>query len=128
VTNFSYDVERGGAVVWTSVTIGYDAPWRQVLALLLGAAARTPRVLKEPAPRVMQRSLDDFYVEYRLFVLVVRPAERYVILSDLHGQIQDAFNDAGVQIMSPHFVAQPAEPVVVPKERWQEAAASLPGD
>jgi small-conductance mechanosensitive channel len=128
VTNFSYDVERGGAVVWTSVTIGYDAPWRQVHALLLGAAARTPRVLKEPAPRVMQRSLDDFYVEYRLFVLVERPAERYVILSDLHGQIQDAFNDAGVQIMSPHFVAQPAEPVVVPKERWQEAAASLPGD
>ena len=72
----------------------------------------------------MQRALNDFYVEYRLFILVERPAERHMILSDLHGLIQDAFNEAGVQIMSPHFVAQPAEPVVVPKEKWHATVAS----
>jgi small-conductance mechanosensitive channel len=128
VTNYSYNAANGGAIVMTAVTIGYDAPWRQVHALLLDAAARTPRVLKEPAPRVMQRALNDFYVEYGLFIVVERPAERYLILSDLHEQIQDAFNEAGVQIMSPHFVAQPDQPVVVPKDRWHAAAASPPGD
>jgi small-conductance mechanosensitive channel len=118
VTNYSYDVTHGGAVVMTSVTIGYDAPWRQVHALLLLAAERTPRVLREPPPRVMQRTLADFYVEYRLFFLIEHPAERYLVLSDLHAQIQDAFNEFGVQIMSPNFVAQPDRPVVVPKESW----------
>jgi small-conductance mechanosensitive channel len=100
------------------VTIRYDAPWRQVHALLLLAAERAPRVLRDPRPFVLQRELADFYVEYRLVFAVERAAERYLALSDVHAQIQDAFNEFGVQIMSPKFVFQPGRPVVVPKEHW----------
>jgi hypothetical protein len=77
----------------------------------------------------LQRSLGDFYVEYRLLVHLLpleRPEERPVVLSELHAQIQDAFNEYGVQIMSPHFRIQPPRPVVVPKSDWFAAPASPP--
>ena len=115
------------SVASTSVTIGYDAPWRQVHSMLLLAAGRTPGVCQQPAPRVLQRSLGDFYVEYRLLVQLLpleRPEERPLVLSDLHAQIQDVFNEYGVQIMSPHFMLQSHRPVVVPKSDWFAAPAS----
>jgi len=117
-TNYSRLAERDGGVVTTSVTIGYDAPWRRVHQLLQAAAERTQGVRKTPPPRVLQRSLSDFYVEYQLLASVDDPRRRLTILSELHAQIQDAFNEAGVQIMSPHFVSQPEPRVVVPKSKW----------
>jgi small-conductance mechanosensitive channel len=108
----------------TSVTIGYDAPWRQVQAMLLLAAARTPELLREPRPTVLKRALDDFYTTYELIAHAARGSSRAMVLSHLHGEILDVFNENGVQILSPHFVAQPAETVVVPKARWFTA----PGD
>lgn len=121
--NYSRLAGEQGAIVATSVTIGYDSPWRQVHALLLLAAERTPALRREPRPRVLQRALSDFYVEYQLLAHLDRPEERLQALSDLHAQIQDAFNEFGVQIMSPNFEAQPAEPVLVPRERWHDAPA-----
>jgi small-conductance mechanosensitive channel len=108
-----------------TVTIGYAAPWRQVHAMLLLAAERTSGLLKDPAPYVLQRALSDFYVEYELRCHLERPMERIAILSALHGQIQDAFNEFGVQIMVPHFEGQPDQPVVVARDAWhaQPAAA-----
>ena len=67
-----------------------------------------------PEPYVYQRSLSDFYVEYELFVSIDLAIRRVPILSALHANIQDAFNEAGVQIMSPHFMVQPEKPVVGP--------------
>jgi small-conductance mechanosensitive channel len=107
----------------TSVTIGYDTPWRQVHAMLLEAAAQTPGVCQQPAPRVYQRSLSDFYIEYELFVALERSAPRVAIQSVLHGSIQDTFNAHGVQIMSPHFEMQPEGKVMVPKQDWYKAPA-----
>lgn len=124
IRNYSKHAGESGTMISTRVTIGYDAPWRQVHALLLAAAARTTGLRAEPAPYVVQRALSDFYVEYELFVFVDRPLERVPMLSALHAQIQDAFNEAGVQIMSPHFLAQPDAAVVVPKSRWNPAAAA----
>jgi small-conductance mechanosensitive channel len=105
----------------TTVTIGYDAPWRQVHELLLQAADRTGSLRKDPKPFVYQRSLSDFYVEYELRAHIDNPADRQPILSDLHAEIQDAFNEAGVQIMSPHFEMQPDGKVWVPRSAWQGA-------
>jgi small-conductance mechanosensitive channel len=122
-TNYSRLADHDGAIVPTSVTIGYDVPWRQVHALLLLAAERTPGVRKQPRPRVLQQALSDFYVEYVLLVHVDRPDERILILSALHAQIQDAFNEFGVQIMSPHFMRQPATAVTVPPAKWHEPPA-----
>jgi small-conductance mechanosensitive channel len=124
VVNFSRETREGGYVVTTTVTIGYDTPWRQVHALLLRAAEQTAGVRREPKPFVLQRSLGDFYVEYRLAFAIERPAERYLVLSNLHAEIQDAFNEFGVQIMSPHFVRQPSQPVLVPKQLWFAAPSA----
>lgn len=121
--NYSRHSEGGSAVLSTSVTIGYDTPWRQVHGLLLLAAERTTGIIQDPPPRVLQRSLSDFYVEYQLLFRMRNPEQRYVILSELHGQIQDAFNEYGVQIMSPHFEMQPDKAVVVPKPEWRKPPA-----
>lgn len=118
VTNYSSLAGPDGAMAATSVTIGYDAPWRQVHAMLLLAASHTPGVRKLPEPFVIQRALSDFYVEYDLRFRLEVPEDRFTVLSLLHGSIQDAFNESGVQIMSPHFEGQPEKQVVVPKSKW----------
>jgi len=107
----------------TSVTIGYDAPWRQVHALLLQAAARTPGLRTAPKPVVLQTALHDFYVQYTLWVSLVRQEDRLTVMDALHANIQDSFNEHGVQIMSPNYVFDPNAPKVVPKEHWFAAPA-----
>jgi small-conductance mechanosensitive channel len=124
ITNYSRLADERGAVVGTKVTIGYDTPWRQVHAMLTLAAERTSLVRKEPAPFVLQRTLADFYPEYELIVHIDRPEQRFFALSELHGHIQDVFNEYGVQIMSPNFEAQPEQKVWVPKEDWFAAPAA----
>jgi small-conductance mechanosensitive channel len=93
-------------------------------------------VRKEPKPFVLQTALSDFYVEYELRVYLNGPENRFTVLSDLNAQILDAFNEFGVQIMSPHFMMQPDGTVVVRRDDWfaapahkdaQSHAASLPG-
>jgi len=118
IRNYSRLSATQGTMMATRVTIGYDAPWRQVHALLLKAARATEGLRQTPEPFVLQRALSDFYVEYELYVYLDKPLERLPRLSELHQNIQDAFNEAGVQIMSPHFYEQPAQAVVVPRDRW----------
>jgi small-conductance mechanosensitive channel len=126
VHNYSKLAGHQGTLVSTRITIGYDTPWRQVHALLVGAAGKTPGVRSAPEPFVYQRALSDFYVEYELFAHIDRPLERVAIVSALHAAIQDEFNTYGVQIMSPNFYEQPAQPLVVPPVRWYEAPAHQP--
>jgi small-conductance mechanosensitive channel len=118
VVNYSSLARKGGLILHTTVTIGYDTPWRQVHALLLAAAERTEGLLKEPRPFVLQTALNDFYVSYELNAYTDRPLEMISIYSHLHQHIQDAFNEHGVQIMSPHYLGDPARAKVVPKEHW----------
>jgi len=124
--NYSRLAGEQGMVVTVSVTIGYDAPWRQVHELLLLGASRTSGIRTEPPPRVLQRELSDFYVQYHLLAHLEDGQSRAAVLSDLHAQIQDAFNEYGVQIMSPHFESQPRKPVVVPKSAWYAPPVSSP--
>ena len=122
IRNYSRAVKGAGFVLDTVVTIGYDAPWRQVQAMLIEAATRTTGVLPEPKPRVFQTALSDFYVEYRLVCQAIpsEPRPRAEVLSSLHANVQDVFNEHGVQIMSPHYLGDPASPKVVPRENWHE--------
>jgi small-conductance mechanosensitive channel len=116
--NYSRSAGEAGIGIGTTVTVGYDAPWRLVHAMLLHAAGRTSGIRKDPAPLVLQRSLSNFYVEYELVFSTDEPEERFLILSELHTNIQDAFNEHGVQIMSPAFESQPEEKVFVPQSKW----------
>lgn len=128
VTNFTRLSREDGLWISTTLTIGYDAPWRQVHALLLNAVGKISGARKWPHPTVLQRALSDFYVEYELRFAIDRPEERVFILSELHTVIQDHFNEAGVQIMSPHFLSQPDNSVVVPKEQWYAPPAKPPAE
>jgi len=114
--NFSRVHGGKGYVFDTTVTIGYDTPWRQVHAMLLEAAGKVSEILAEPPAYVVQTALSDFFVEYRLIVYVgsAAPATRARVASDLHAAIQDAFNRHGVQIMSPHYMDDPKTPKIVP--------------
>jgi small-conductance mechanosensitive channel len=110
----------------TEVTIGYTVPWRQVHALLTMAAERTEMVLRDPPPRVLQRALEDFYVRYQLIVALDCRANVAEALNDLLANIQDAFNEHGVQILSPNYEADPEHPAVIPREHWYDAPATPP--
>ena len=123
-TNYTRLGKLDGSVANVSVTIGYDVPWRQVHALLLLGAERTANLRKSPAPYVVQRALSDFYAEYTLIVHLESEALRIETLSNLHANIQDAFNEYGVQIMSPHFMMQPQQDVVVDRAQWYAAPAA----
>ncbi|MCA0174746.1 MAG: mechanosensitive ion channel family protein [Proteobacteria bacterium] len=121
----NYSRRGAGYLVETTVTIGYDTPWRQVQAMLLEAAARTPGILTQPAPMVLQTELSDFYPAYRLVAQAqpAPPATRADVLSALHAEIQDVFNTYGVAIMSPHYVGDPDQAKMVPPEQWHLAPA-----
>lgn len=123
--NYSRVVQGPGYVVDTVVTIGYDTPWRQVEGMLLEAARRTPGVLETPPPQVFQTALSDFYPEYRLVAQAIpsQPRPRAVLLSMLHANIQDVFNEYGVQIMSPHYLGDPQQEKWVPRDKWYMAPA-----
>jgi small-conductance mechanosensitive channel len=105
IINFSALADSSGLVLHTTVTIGYDAPWRQVHELLIEAALMTEHVAREPAPFVLQTSLNDFSIAYEINVYTKEAHRSMVILSELHKNIQDKFNQAGVEIMSPRFTA-----------------------
>ncbi len=104
-TNFSADAEKGQLILHTEVTIGYDAPWRTVHELLIEAALNTPDLLTDPKPFVLQKALNDYYVAYEINGFTDKAAKMEEIYSNLHQNIQDAFNKAGVEIMSPAYSA-----------------------
>jgi small-conductance mechanosensitive channel len=103
IINYSSSAKDKGLILHTTVTIGYDAPWRKVHELLKNAAYATENILREPLPFIFQTALDDFYVHYELNVYTDKPNIMAKIYSDLHQNIQDKFNEGGVEIMSSHY-------------------------
>ena len=105
IINFSAGAKSRGLILHTQVTIGYDAPWRRVHEALIAAARATPDILEQPPPFILQTALDDFYVRYELNAYTKKPNLMANIYSDLHQNIQDQCNEAGVEITSPHYSA-----------------------
>ncbi|MCW1952862.1 MAG: mechanosensitive ion channel family protein [Flavobacteriia bacterium] len=103
--NYSSDAPEKGLIMHSTITIGYDVPWRAMHEVLVQAALKTPLLLEEPAPFVLQTSLDDFYVSYQVNAYTREPNKQAKIYSDLHQNIQDGCNAAGIEIMSPHYRA-----------------------
>jgi len=117
VVNFSPKRPAAGLILHTSVTIGYDAPWRKVHELLIRAAVETPGILPEPKPFVWQTALNDFYVTYELNAHTDKPHDIDNTYAVLHARIQDSFYEAGVEIMSPHYTSlRDGNTVAIPEE------------
>ena len=103
VINYSLLGQTEGVILHTSATIGYDTPWRTVHRLMIEAALKTPDILADPAPFVLQKALDDSYVQYEINAYTRNPHAMFVTYSNLHANIQDCFYAAGVEIMSPVY-------------------------
>ncbi len=104
--NYSASARQFGLIIHTTVSIGYDVPWRQVHQLLINAARITPGVLEDPKPFVLETELQDYYPCYQINAYIKDADRLGDIMSDLHQNIQDIFNEAGVEIMSPHYFAK----------------------
>jgi small-conductance mechanosensitive channel len=105
IVNFSSSAQGSGLILHTTVTIGYNVPWRKVHEPLIAAARATQHILEDPPPFVLQTSLDDFYVSYELNASTREPNKMAVIYSELFQNIQDRFNQAGIEILSPRYTA-----------------------
>ena len=126
IVNYTTFEQEPGLILHSDVGIGYDVPWRQVEAMLLEAAKRTEGLKQDPAPFVLQKSLGDFTVVYQINAYCEDADKMNIRYSALHSHIQDVFNEYGVQIMSPNYVADPPESKVVPPEQWYSAPAEPP--
>jgi len=126
VINYSQLLKTQGLLLHTTVSIGYDVPWRQVEAMLIEAARSTQGLNQQPQPFVLQTSLSDFAADYEVNAYCSDVSNLQKVYSDLHANIQDVFNEYGVQIMSPAYIADPESAKVVPPERWHTEPASPP--
>ena len=126
VLNYSSLARAKGLILHTQVGIGYETPWRQVEAMLLQAAERTPGLGREPAPFVLEKALGDFAVVYELNVYCSNVPAMYQLYAELHRRILDVFNEYGVQIMTPAYEGDPFEPKVVREKDWYAAPATRP--
>ncbi len=126
IINYSLLAREEGVVLHSTVGIGYDTPWRQVESLLLESAARTEGLKSEPKPFVLQSSLGDFAVQYEINAYCADVNRMPALYSALHANIQDLFNEHGVQIMSPAYISDPDTPKLVPPEKWYTAPAKQP--
>lgn len=127
IVNYSSSAHERGLILHTSVTIGYDTPWRTVHELLISAARSTQGILPSSEPFVLQKSLDDFYVSYELNAYTDQPNRMASVYSELHQNIQDAFFHAGVEIMSPHYGAlRDGNKTAIPDENLPQSY-SIPG-
>jgi len=103
--NYSVEAMEKGLIIHTTVTIGYDVPWRNMHKALIDSALRTDLILDEPKPFVLQTSLDDFYVSYQINAYIRETGKQAFIYSNLHQNIQDVCNEMGIEILSPHYRA-----------------------
>ena len=127
VMNYSIMARQSGVILYTTVTIGYNAPWRQVHSLLLNAADNTTYLLKDPPPYVRQTSLNDHHISYQINCYTDHPEDMGRIYSELHANIQDSFNQAGVEIMSPLYTSlRDGNTVTIPPD-WRQADYIAPG-
>ena len=115
--NYSTSAREYGLIIHSEVSIGYDIPWRKVNELLIDAALNTPGVVVDPRPFVLETSLSDWYPVYQVNAYIKEADKMPQIYSNLHQNIQDKFNEAGIEIMSPHYMAmRDGNETTIPKD------------
>ena len=124
--NYSTSAREYGLIIHSEGSIGYDVPWRQVNQILIDAALNTPGVVDDPRPFVLETSLSDWYPVYQINAYIKEAHKMAQIYSDLHQTIQDKFNEAGIEIMSPHYMAvRDGNETTIPKD---DLSKSKPAD
>lgn len=127
IVNYSALAQDQGLILHTTITIGYDVPWRHVHELMKAAALATPGILPDPAPFVLQTALNDWHVSYELNAYTREANALANLYSALHQNIQEQFNSAGVEIMSPSYYAlRDGNTITIPEDQ-RPAGYRIPG-
>lgn len=103
--NYTVETAQKGLIVHKSITVGYDVPWRTVHTLLIEAAKATTMIEAEPQPFVLQTNFDDFSVVYQINAYTKHASKQAVIYSELYQNLQDKFNEANIELLSPTYQA-----------------------
>ena len=103
IINYSSSALTDGLIVNTTITIGYDVPWVDVHKALINAAKKCQFIDSAKEPFVLQTALNDFSVAYELNAFTNKPNQLPAVYSELHESIQNSFNEAQIEIMSPHY-------------------------
>jgi len=123
IVNYSATAKEGGIILHTSVTIGYDAPWREVHEAMKEAARRTEGILQEPEPFVLQTALGDYAVSYELNAYTKEPGRMMALYSRLRENLQDSLAEAGIEILSPAYQSlRDGNPSTIPAPHTPSAA------
>ena len=123
VVNYSALAHKEGLILHATVGIGYQTSWRQVEGMLIHAAERTPGLLREPKPFVMEKELGEFAITYEINAYCDNPQAMERLYAALYASILDVFNEYGVQIMTPAYIADPPQAKIVPRDQWYAAPA-----
>ena len=117
IVNYSSEEKGKGIFMHTTVTLGYDVPWRKVHEVMIEAAKRTPEIIDDPKPFVLQTALNDFSVAYELNGYTKNPSKMGLTYSELHQNLQDCLNEKGIEILSPHYkVERSSNETTIPEE------------
>jgi small-conductance mechanosensitive channel len=92
-------------ILQTTITLGYDVPWRQAHATLIAAALASDQILRQPPPFVLQTHLGNDAISYQLNAYTANPNAMVLIYSELHQHIQDQCAANGIEILSPTYAA-----------------------
>ena len=124
VVNFSAPTAAGGVILTVRAGIGYDVDWRTVHRLMLDGAGQTPHILADPPPQVWQTDLGDYAVQYELRAWTDQPVAMFETHSTLRRNVLEAFNRAGVEIMTPSILAhRDASGLAIPREAFPDRPA-----
>lgn len=116
-TNYTSASNDLGLILHTTVTIGYDVPHEKVSELLISAAKDADGIDEDREPFVLQTGLEDFYVSYQVNAYTTQSHRMAAIYSEIHKNIQDKFNESGIEILSPHYrAARDGNHIAIPNQ------------
>lgn len=115
--NYTKSASNYGLILHTKIAVGYEVHWKEIHKLLIEAAHRTEGVLKHPAPFVLEVELADSYCQYQINAYTRDSLKMAKMYSDLHQNVIDVFNEAGVEMLAPLYYAhRNGKDVTIPME------------
>lgn len=103
--NYSASARKHGLIIHSEISFGFELPWEEIHTLLIEAASMTKGIEADPPPFVHELSFEDFYPVYQINAYIKDADKTAQIKSDLLKNIHELANKAGIELLSPHYVA-----------------------
>lgn len=104
--NYTNSADQYGLILYLNVAVDMITPWKHVHDLLLKVAYRTENLSKKQKPFILQDKIQDQVIEYQLNVYVKDANLMSKVYSDLRQNVQDVFEEAGVDLFTPVYYSK----------------------